>query len=124
METILLESLANGTELRFRQLQRSAVNAADQASPYHPADMVRIQIWHLQQAYKSKSRDGYNVNLAINKFFVNFGAVYIWNISASTWQNANRFLWRTKKTHLIQFLKKVFVALMRCRRDNDVVRCA
>ncbi len=52
-----MDSLANGTELRFRQLQRSAVNAADQASPPHPADMVRIQIWHLQQAYKSKSRE-------------------------------------------------------------------
>ncbi len=75
METILLESLANGMELRFRQLQRSAVNAADQASPPHPADMVRIQIWRLQQAYKSKPREGYKVNLAIITIFVNLCAM-------------------------------------------------
>ncbi len=106
METILLESLANGTEFRFRQLQRSAVKAADQASPPHPADMVRIQIWRLQQAYKSKSREGYKVNLAIIKLFDNLCVMLIWNISANTWQNANRFPWRTLKTNQIQFFKK------------------
>ncbi len=52
--TIFLESLANSTELRFRQLQLSTEKAEDQASPLDPADMVRIQIWRLQHSEPSK----------------------------------------------------------------------
>ncbi len=58
-ETIFLESLANSTELRFRQHQLATVNAADQASPLHPADTVCIQIWRLQQFSAMNTPQGY-----------------------------------------------------------------
>ncbi len=50
--------------------QLSTVNAADQASPHHPADTVRIQIWRLQQRPNFKAAQKNRCNTTTSPCYV------------------------------------------------------